>query len=217
MVRVLVESRLLNGSALEFTIYECAALPATLPGKSFGANKEVVINFDIEGLRLAPIAPVVLLWHLAPLCLALLNDVHPNLHPQVLLVVTKLVVNWLDGGYSRRRDVLVQLLVGAECLLDQAADRVLLGLLHTVYALGVVGGLQGDLRRSDGNGRTRIIDITTRDIVVADAVVAWIHSRGLLVVDLRRPNIIGRTRQCLDSLGRCDELPLGVDEVWIAA
>lgn len=47
---------------------------------------------------------------------------HPYLHPQVLLVVAELVVDGLDGSYSSWRDVLVQLLVGAEGLLNQTVD-----------------------------------------------------------------------------------------------
>lgn len=76
--------------------------------------------------------------HLTPLSLTLLDDVHANLHSQVLLVVAELVVDGLDGSYSRGRDVLVQLLVGTQSLLSKSADEVFLSLLNAVDALSVI-------------------------------------------------------------------------------
>lgn len=102
MVSVLVEPGLLDGAALQFTIDERAALPAAFPLEAWLSNKRAFLQRGSIG-TLATIAPEVLLRHFSPFSLAFLNDMHPDLHPQTLLMLTKLVVHWLRHSDPMRR------------------------------------------------------------------------------------------------------------------
>lgn len=94
VVSVLVEPGLLDGSALQLGIDERAALPAALPLEAWLTNERYFFEWCSIG-ALATIAPKVLLRHFSPFSLAFLDDVHADLHPQTLLVLAELVVQWL--------------------------------------------------------------------------------------------------------------------------
>ena len=95
MMRVFVEAWLLNSSTSHFLIDQSSTFATTLPGESRLTYQSGLVKPDLRRVRLTVKAPIILLWHLSPLRLAFLDYVHSNLHPQVLLIVAKLVVHGL--------------------------------------------------------------------------------------------------------------------------
>ena len=102
VVCILVKSWLLNCTTHVLVINKCTTFSTALPRKTLLPNQTLLIQLNIRRCRLTPITSKVFLWHFPPLCLALLNNMHPNLHPQVLLIVTKFVFHRLQNGYPRR-------------------------------------------------------------------------------------------------------------------
>lgn len=155
-MRVLVEPRLLNSPTPQLLINERAALPAAFPLEARLANERVFLELRPLG-ALAPEALVVLLGHLSPFGLTFLDNVHPYLHSQILLMLAKLVVQWLGHGDPLGRYLLLQSLISAKVLVDHASCQVLLRLLHAVDALRMVRRLEGGLRGATGERWADII------------------------------------------------------------
>ena len=120
MMCVLVEPGLLNGSALQLAVDQRAALSAAFPLEARLPDQRGFL--EARSIRtLAAKALEVFLRHLSPFGLALLNNMHPYLHPQALLMFAKLVVQWLRHCDPLRRYLLCELLIGAQVLVDDAA------------------------------------------------------------------------------------------------
>ena len=137
MVRVLMESRLLYRPTVQLAVYERAALTAALPLEAWLSNQVLFLDL-LTIYELATWALKVLLRHFSPFGLALLNDVHPYLHPQVFLMLAKLVVHRSRDCNSLWGHLLLRLLSGAQGLVDDASGEIFLRLLHAVHAFCVV-------------------------------------------------------------------------------
>ena len=185
VVRVFVESWFFNSSTFQFGVDEGTTLATTFPREALLTNQRFLIHLDLCWIRLTIKASIILLRHFSPLCLALLNNVHSNLHPQVFLIVTKFVVHWLENGYAWRGHLLLQLLVGAQRLLHHAAYQVLLSLLDTVHTFCMIRGLERNLGCAHSDGWTGIV-LQPRSHVGTHLLARW-HAR----------NILRGTRRCL--------------------
>lgn len=144
MMCVLVEPGLLDGSALQLAVDQRATLSAAFPLEAWLPNQRGFL--EARSIRtLAAKALEVFLRHLSPFGLALLNNMHPYLHSQALLMFAKLVVQWLRHCDPLRRYLLCEFLIGTQVLVDDAACQVVLRLLDTVDALRVVRGFERGL------------------------------------------------------------------------
>ena len=120
---------------------------------------------------------------------------HPNLHPQVLLIVTKLVFHRLENGYPRRWHLFLKLLIGTKRLLDHIANKILLRLLYTTNTLRVVRWFQWNFGSTGRNRWAHIILDPSLHLII-DALILMLA----LGPTNATTDILGGAGWCLVSL-----------------